>query len=96
MLATSELLTPEDEAAIAGALAALETAKAGDRAAVIKTAIEELDAASKAFAQRRMNRALERGLRGHALDEVEAKIESKTDESRGAGGERPPLGHDHG
>ena len=71
MAATPELVTQEDEAAIAAALQALEEAKAGQSAVVIKTAIENLDAASKAFAQRRMNRALEQGLRGHALGEVE-------------------------
>jgi hypothetical protein len=48
----------------------------------IRLAIEELDRASKGFAERRMNRALEQGLRGKDVAAVEAKVaetESKVD-----------------
>jgi molecular chaperone HscA len=74
METTPELLTPGDRTAIAAALQALELAKAGEVSVNIKAAIEALDLASKDFAQRRMNRALERGFSGRPLDEVEAEI----------------------
>jgi molecular chaperone HscA len=74
MAATPQLLTSEDEAGIGAALLALELAKAGESSNAIKAAVEALDRASKDFAQRRMNQALESGFAGRALDEVEAEI----------------------
>ncbi len=68
----------------------------------IRAAVEPLDVASKAFAGRRMNRALEAGLRGRGVAEVEAKVaetEPKSDlETRmsGAGhGGHSHSGHSH-
>jgi len=75
MAASPELLTDADRAAITGAERTLEAAKAGSDHLAIRAAVEGLDAASKPFAQRRMDRALETGLRGRALDEVESKVE---------------------
>ena len=75
MAASPDLLTDADRAAIAGAERALEAARAGSDHLAIRAAVEALDAASKPFAQRRMDRALETGLRGRALDEVESKVE---------------------
>jgi molecular chaperone HscA len=89
MEATPELLAPEDPAAIEAAMAALEQARAGSDPLAIKSGIEALDASSKAFAQRRMDRALERGLAGRGLDEVEARVEHAS--VKGAHG-----GHSHG
>jgi molecular chaperone HscA len=66
-------------AALDGALAA--EARATD-ANVIRGLVEDLDRASKVFAERRMNRALEAGLRGRDVAAVEAKVaetESKVD-----------------
>jgi molecular chaperone HscA len=63
-----ELLTEEDRAAIALARAPLEAAAEGADASAIRLAIEGLDRASKPFAERRMNRALEKGLRGKDVD----------------------------
>ena len=69
-------------------------------------AIEALDHASKPFATRRMNRALEQGLRGRAVDAVDAqagarKVEASDaegqvragrDRDRGAGRDQHPRG----
>jgi molecular chaperone HscA len=74
MESTPELLTDEDREAISAALLALELAKAGDVATSIKTAVEQLDLASKEFAKRRMNRALQTGLSGRSLTDVEAEV----------------------
>jgi molecular chaperone HscA len=63
-----ELLTEDDRAAIASARATLEAAALGADANTIRLAIEGVDRASKPFAERRMNRALERGLRGKDID----------------------------
>jgi molecular chaperone HscA len=75
MAASPDLLTDADRAEIAGAERTLEAARAGSDHLAIRAAVEALDAASKPFAQRRMDRALETGLRGRALDEVESKVE---------------------
>ncbi len=79
---TPELLTDADRAAIATAEAALDAAVVGADSNVIRAAVEGLDRASKPFAERRMNRALEQGLRGRDVAAVEAKVaatEPKTD-----------------
>jgi molecular chaperone HscA len=79
---TPELLTDADRAAIATAETALEAAVVGADSNAIRAAVEALDRASKPFAERRMNRALELGLRGRDVAAVEAKVaetESKTD-----------------
>jgi molecular chaperone HscA len=65
---TPELLADGDEAAIASARAAVEAAAEATDANAIRLAIEALDHASKPFAERRMNRALEKGLRGKDVD----------------------------
>jgi molecular chaperone HscA len=79
---TPDLLTDEDRAAIATARDALQATVAGTDANAIRGAVEALDRASKPFAERRMNRALEAGLRGRNVAAVEAKVaetEPKTD-----------------
>jgi molecular chaperone HscA len=82
MTDTPELLTDDDRGSIAEAKAALERALAGADSNVIRAAVEALDRASRPFAERRMNRALELGLHGQDVVAVEAKVaatESKTD-----------------
>jgi molecular chaperone HscA len=74
MADSPELLTDDDRAAIARAMDALEQAKVGIDHGAIRLAVERLDVASKDFAARRMNRALESGLRGRGVAEVEAKV----------------------
>jgi molecular chaperone HscA len=76
MLAAPELLTDEDRARIAEAMTALEARKAGTDHLAIRAAVEALDAASKAFAQRRMDLALERGLAGKSIADVEAQVDA--------------------
>jgi molecular chaperone HscA len=93
MAATPELLTPEDREGIAAAIAALEERKAGTDHLAIRAGVEAVDAASKAFAQRRMDLALERGLAGKAIGEVEAKVEETSRRAHGPGGH---AGHAHG
>ena len=73
--ATPELLTDDDRARIDAAVAQLEQAKSGGDHGAIRAGVEALDAASKEFAARRMNRALEDGLRGRAVGAVEAEVE---------------------
>jgi molecular chaperone HscA len=87
MKASPELLTDEDRTAIAGAEQAVEAASAGADHLAIRAAVEALDAASKPFAQRRMDRALETGLRGKALEEVESKVEETAHKGH--------AGHEH-
>jgi molecular chaperone HscA len=74
MAASPELLEEGDREGIAEAMRALEAAKAGTDHSRIHAGVEALDAASKGFAQRRMDRALAQGLRGRGVDEVESKV----------------------
>jgi molecular chaperone HscA len=81
MAASPDLLTDDDRVRIDGAIHRLQNAHAGTDHRAIRTAIENLDAASKDFAARRMNRALEEGLRGRAVSDVEAQVEQSESES---------------
>jgi molecular chaperone HscA len=78
---TPELIMDDDRRDIAPARQALEEAVARGDSNQIRSAIEDLDRASKPFAERRMNRSLGQ-LRGRDVAAVEAKVaetESKTD-----------------
>ncbi len=57
------------------ACAALEEAARGDAASLIHARIEALDDATKAFAGRRMNRAIARAIEGRRVDVVEKSVE---------------------
>jgi molecular chaperone HscA len=95
MAEAPELLTEADRVAIEAALAALAVARAGSDHHAIRAAVEEVDHASKDFAGRRMNRAVETGLRGKDVAEVEAKADetaSKRDLATRAGSH---AGHSH-
>jgi molecular chaperone HscA len=90
-----ELLTDADRAAIEAALAALTAVRVGTDHHAIRLAVEEVDHASKEFAGRRMNRAVETGLRGKNVAAVEAKADetaSKRDLATRAGSH---AGHSH-
>jgi molecular chaperone HscA len=96
-------LLPEQEAqAIDAALTALVLARDGDDAATIRHMVEGLDRASKPFAERRMNRAFEAGLRGRDVAAVEAKVDQtapKTDlrtRLEAESGAHAHGGHKHG
>jgi len=69
-----ELLEAGEREAIERALAAVEKAREGSDHLAIRDAIEALDHASKPFATRRMNKALEHGFRGQNVDSVDAKL----------------------
>ncbi len=68
------LLEPGEGDAIEAAMAALREAIAGHSAAAILTRIEALDHATKAWAGRRMDRAIQQALEGQALDSVEQTV----------------------
>jgi molecular chaperone HscA len=71
---TPELLTDAERDGITRALADVDAARGGRDRHAIRAAIEALDHASKEFATRRMNRALEQGFRGRNVDAVDAEL----------------------
>jgi molecular chaperone HscA len=70
-----DLLEPGEKARIEQACAALEEAARGPDPSRIHSRIEALDTATKAFAGRRMNRAIARAIEGRRLDTVEKSVE---------------------
>jgi molecular chaperone HscA len=69
-----DLLSPEERASFEAEVAVLAHAKDSDNHRVIKDAIDRFDHLSKAFAERIMNRGIERALRGHSAAEFEGAI----------------------
>jgi molecular chaperone HscA len=96
MADTPELLTDADRTAIDGAQRLLAAARAGTDHNAIREAVEALDHASKDFAGRRMNRAIEAGLRGKAVTAVEAEVEKTAPKTDVAARARDHRGHSHG
>ncbi|HEY1382245.1 MAG TPA: Hsp70 family protein, partial [Dongiaceae bacterium] len=74
LAADGSLLSEAERAGIDSAIAKLRRAIKGEDRDVINAAVEELDHATHAFAQRRMDRAVALALKGHSLDEVEASM----------------------
>ena len=74
LAADGALLSPEERAGIDSAIAKLRQAIKGEDRDLINAAVEGLDHATHAFAQRRMDRAVAMALKGHSLDEVEASM----------------------
>jgi molecular chaperone HscA len=70
----AHLLVPGEGEAIEAAMAAVEAAKPGADHLAIRAAVQGLDEASKEFARRRMNAALDESVRGQSLDAVEKKV----------------------
>ncbi|WP_374382400.1 Fe-S protein assembly chaperone HscA [Dongia sp.] len=66
------LLSPEERSGIDQVAGQVTTAIAGEDRDRIHHAMEALDRATHAFAQRRMDRAIQAALKGQRLDEVEA------------------------
>lgn len=66
-----ELLTSAEQEAIDRVRTRLEDACEGGDSEQIKQAIEALEHASETFVQRRMNRSVQRVMRGHRLEEFE-------------------------
>jgi len=73
---SADLLVDGERVAIEQGLAGLEAAKSGTNHLAIRGAIQSLDEASKEFARRRMNAALDQNVRGQSLDTVEKKVTS--------------------
>jgi molecular chaperone HscA len=72
--ASADLLVAGERPAIEAAMVELEKRKVGRDHLAIRAAIAALDAASKDFATRRMNQALQQGLRGQDIGAVESKV----------------------
>ena len=68
------LLVDGEREAIDTAVNALREGIAGDKPGIILTRIEELDDATKAWAGRRMDRAIQAAIAGKALDSVEQSV----------------------
>jgi molecular chaperone HscA len=69
-----ELLSPEERARIDGRVAGLREAMAGTDYLAVKAWIESLDAASKDFAERRMNKHVAQAMAGHRVEELAAAM----------------------
>ena len=89
--ADADLLEPGEGARIGDACTALEDAAAGDEPALVTARIASLDDTTKAFAGRRMNRAIARAIEGRRVDVVERSVEHAkgVDEAHAAGGPTP-------
>ncbi len=71
----ADLLQPGERARIEQACDALEEASGGESASLIHSRFEAVDDATKAFAGRRMNRAIARAIEGRRVDVVEKSVE---------------------
>ena len=69
-----DLLSPEESDAFKGEMAILNRMKDGADHRTIRDAIDQFDHHSKTFAERIMNRGIERALRGHSVDEFQGEI----------------------
>jgi molecular chaperone HscA len=75
LVADVDLLDPGEGARIEEACTRLEEAARGEDPGRVHTSIEALDEATKAFAGRRMNRAIARAIEGRRVDAVEKTVE---------------------
>jgi molecular chaperone HscA len=73
--ADHDLLEAGERIAIEGAMRALEAAAAEADPSRIQARIDALDASTKAFAGRRMNRAIAKAIEGRKLDQVETSVQ---------------------
>jgi len=69
-----DLLAPEEVSAIESAIAELEEAVRGTKPGLIHARMEMLDGATKAWAGRRMDRAVARAIGGKNIDRVEGEV----------------------
>jgi molecular chaperone HscA len=67
-----ELLAPQERGAIEDRMRGLREAMAGSDYLAVKAWIESVDAASKEFAERRMNKHVAKAMAGHRVDELAA------------------------
>ncbi len=75
LAADADLLEPGERARVDQALADLEAAILGERLGSITARTEALDAATHAWAGRRMDRAVARAIEGKRIDDVEHQVE---------------------
>jgi molecular chaperone HscA len=68
-----ELLSPEERRRIEERMQGLRQAMAGTDYLAVKAWIESVDAASKAFAERRMNKHVAKAMAGHRVDDFDAE-----------------------
>jgi molecular chaperone HscA len=69
-----ELLAPAERAAIEERMRGLRQAMAGTDYLAVKAWIESVDAASKEFAERRMNKHVAKAMAGHRVDELASSL----------------------
>jgi len=69
-----ELLRPDERAKIEDRMRGLRDAMAGTDYLAVKAWIESLDAASKPFAERRMDKHIVQAMAGHTVEEFAEKI----------------------
>ncbi|MGK3968819.1 Fe-S protein assembly chaperone HscA [Sorangium sp. So ce118] len=72
--ADADLLGPGEREAIEGALSALDAAIRGEKPGLIQARTEALDEATRAWAGRRMDRAVARAIAGKQVEDVEATV----------------------
>jgi molecular chaperone HscA len=75
LAADADLLEAGERERIEAACAALEQAARGENATHVLARIEDLDETTKAFAGRRMNRAIARAIEGRRVEAVEKTVE---------------------
>ena len=93
LAASPELATEADRTAIDAAMVALAATREGTDHLAIRSAVENLDHASKDFAARRMNQAFEAGLRGKSVTDVEAEADKTAPRTELAARARDHAGH---
>lgn len=83
-----DLLAPGEEIAIGDALVAVRGADERGDPSALSDAVNALDHATKGFAERRMNRAIERATKGRAVGDVERDVQHAldSDEAHARGG----------
>ncbi|WP_438005617.1 Fe-S protein assembly chaperone HscA [Sorangium sp. So ce321] len=72
--ADADLLGPGEREGVEGALSALDAAIRGDKPGLIQARTEALDEATRAWAGRRMDRAVARAIAGKQVEDVEATV----------------------
>ena len=86
-----ELLAEGERERIETALAALDVAAKGTDPRRIQLRIDDLDASTKAFAERRMNRAIAQAIEGQRLESVERTVEHAKGVELAHGSPLPPA-----
>jgi molecular chaperone HscA len=77
LAADGDLLAPAERADIDGAIAALEKVLPGPAREAINAAAEALEAITKPFAEKRMDRGIRAALGGVALEQLDARVSDK-------------------